>query len=49
MSVFNDGLSIVCGYLVGHLIACDYIYKRRGYVIERLYFEKQNSKFILLN
>jgi hypothetical protein len=31
------------GFTAGSLIACDYIYKRRIYVIERLHFEKESN------
>ena len=41
----NDAVSVVCGYMMGHIIACDYLYKRRPYVIERLYVEKKNCNF----
>lgn len=41
--ILNDALSALLGYTLGNLIACDYTYKRRMYVLERLYFEKQNS------
>jgi hypothetical protein len=29
MIVLNDGLSVIIGYTIGNLIACDYIYKHR--------------------
>ena len=35
---------VFLGYTFGNLLACDYIYKRRIYIIERLHFEK-NSGF----
>ena len=38
--IFNDAISAFVGFTAGSLIACDYIYKRRMYVIERLHFEK---------
>jgi hypothetical protein len=38
--IFNDAISAFVGFTAGSLIACDYIYKRRVYVIERLHFEK---------
>lgn len=37
MSVFNDAISVLLGYVGAHLLACDYIYKRRTYILERLY------------
>lgn len=40
VNVINDAILIFFGYTIGHLIACDYIYKRRTYIMERLYFEK---------
>lgn len=46
-SLLNDAISAFIGYTIGSLIACDYIYKHRTYIIERLYFEKQNSNPIL--
>ncbi len=41
--IFNDAISAFVGFTVGSLIACDYIYKRRMYVIERLHFEKEQQ------
>ena len=38
--ILNDAMSAFLGYTLGNLIACDYIYKRRMYVIERLHFER---------
>lgn len=38
--IINDALSVFFGYMLGHLFACDYIYKKRPYVIERLAFER---------
>ena len=46
LGVLNDLTFALIGYFSGHLIACDYIYKHRQYILERLYFERQNSKFI---
>lgn len=43
MHVFNDAVSAFLGFTMGNLIACDYIYKRRIYIVERLHFEKQNN------
>lgn len=28
-NILNDALSGLCGYIVAHLISCDYIYKHR--------------------
>ena len=39
-NVLNDIMMIGIGYMASHLIACDYIYKHRQYVIERLHFER---------
>ncbi len=41
--LINDAISIFLGFTMGNLLACDYIYKRRTYVIERLHFEKQSN------
>ena len=38
--VFNDAVLAFLGYTLGNLLACDYIYKRRIYIVERLHFEK---------
>ena len=40
-NVLNDMICGVTGYLTAHLICCDYIYKHRQYVIERINFEKE--------
>eukprot|EP00350_Pseudokeronopsis_sp_OXSARD2_P008153 CAMPEP_0170552032 /NCGR_PEP_ID=MMETSP0211-20121228/10016_1 /TAXON_ID=311385 /ORGANISM="Pseudokeronopsis sp., Strain OXSARD2" /LENGTH=105 /DNA_ID=CAMNT_0010859567 /DNA_START=193 /DNA_END=506 /DNA_ORIENTATION=- len=40
MNVFNDGIAIVIGFLMGQLGCCDHIYKGRAYVIDRLYYER---------
>ena len=39
-NVLNDIMMITLGYMGSHLIAVDYIYKHRQYVIERLHFER---------
>ena len=39
----NDFFIGCCGYLASHLICCDYTYKHRQYVIERMIFEKDNN------
>ena len=44
----NDAVSVMVGYMFGHIVACDYIYKRRAYVIERLYYERNNSKILII-
>lgn len=41
--VINDAISAFLGFTLGNLIACDYIYKRRIYIVERLHFEKQSN------
>jgi hypothetical protein len=43
LHVFNDAIMAFMGFTFGNLISADYIYKRRIYVIERLYFEKQQN------
>ncbi|CDW81990.1 UNKNOWN [Stylonychia lemnae] len=43
INVLNDGVSAFVGFVCGQLIACDYIYKHRQYVMERLFFEKYNN------
>ena len=42
-NVLNDIFMGVFGYLGAHLITCDYIYKHRQYVIERMHFERENG------
>jgi hypothetical protein len=42
-NILNDISLAVIGYFSFHLLSCDYIYKHRQYVIERLAFEKQNA------
>lgn len=49
ISVLNDALSVVLGYTFGNLVACDYIYKRRTYILERLYVEKNNSNSLFIS
>mmetsp|Transcript_21227 Transcript_21227/g.32895 ORF Transcript_21227/g.32895 Transcript_21227/m.32895 type:complete len:94 (+) Transcript_21227:267-548(+) len=39
----NDLMAGFIGYTAGHLLACNYIYKHRLYLVERLNFEKQNN------
>ena len=41
--VLNDAMSAFIGFTCGNLLACDYIYKRRIYIVERLHFEKQSN------
>jgi hypothetical protein len=40
-NILNDMMCGITGYLISHLICCDYIYKHRQYVIERVNFEKE--------
>ena len=40
MSMVNDLMAGIFGFFAGHFVACDYIYKHRQYVLERLYFER---------
>ena len=42
-NVLNDLFLGTLGYLSAHLITCDYIYKHRQYVIERMHFERENG------
>ena len=39
--VINDICVAGLGYIVSHLLCCDYIYKHRQYVIERLHYERE--------
>jgi hypothetical protein len=48
INIFNDAVSALLGFTIGNLIACDYIYKHRTYVVERLFFEQENSNNYLL-
>jgi hypothetical protein len=41
--IFNDAIMAFIGFTAGSLFACDYVYKRRMYVIERLHFEKEQQ------
>ena len=41
--IFNDAVMAFMGFTLGNLLACDYIYKRRIYIVERLHFEKQSG------
>ena len=41
--LMNDIFMGVLGYLGSHLMSCDYIYKHRQYVIERMHFERENG------
>lgn len=43
MHVLNDGMMAFMGFTFGNLIAVDYIYKRRIYIVERLHFEKMQN------
>ena len=43
--VLNDAILALVGYCGGHLIACDYAYKHRQYIIQRIYFEKNYPNF----
>lgn len=42
-NILNDGLMALFGYFVGHLLSCDYIYKSRQYVLQRIYFEQSRQ------
>ena len=41
--LLNDAMAGFMGFTFGNVMACDYIYKRRIYVVERLHYEKQNN------
>ena len=41
--ILNDAMLVFIGFTIGNLIAADYIYKRRIYIVERLHFEKQSN------
>ena len=40
-AVLNDAFTGLCGYITAHLICCDYIYKHRQYIIERMHLERE--------
>jgi hypothetical protein len=39
MNMLNDALSGLLGFFIGHFISCDYMYKHRQYVLQRIYLE----------
>ena len=39
-NIINDIFMALFGYIGSHLMCCDYIYKHRQYVIERMHFER---------
>ena len=39
MHALNDAIAGLLGYFLGHLLCCDYVYKHRQYVLQRVYFE----------
>ena len=39
--ILNDIILASLGYVGAHLMCCDYIYKHRQYVIERMHFERE--------
>jgi hypothetical protein len=43
--LLNDLMLVLFGYMCGHLFSCDYAYKHRQYVLQRLYFEKKYPNF----
>jgi hypothetical protein len=45
VSVLNDFTYGLVGYFLGHFMACDYIYKHRRYVRERVYYEQSQEIF----
>ena len=42
-ALINDLMMAAIGYMGSHLLCCDYIYKHRQYVVERLVFERNNN------
>ena len=42
-NIMNDSIMAFTGYLMGHYMACDWIYKHRQYIIERLHFERDQG------
>jgi len=52
ISILNDFMMAVFGYVCGHLLSCDYIYKHRQYILQRLYLEdsqkiSDRTKFLI--
>ena len=41
--VLTDSGMAFTGYMMAHYLSCDYIYKHRQYVIERMHCERQNN------
>lgn len=38
-NIINDAMMGVAGFFIGHFISCDYMYKNRQYVLQRMEFE----------
>ena len=45
MNILNDAMMGLIGYFCGHFVACDYIYKHRQYVLQRVYLEQTRQIF----
>ncbi len=43
INILNDLMFGVMGYFCGHLMSCDYIYKHRQYVLQRVYLENEKK------
>ena len=41
INILNDAMMAIVGYFAGHCFACDYIYRHRQYVLQRLYLEQE--------
>ena len=43
INMLNDAIMAFIGAVVGQVISCDYIYKHRLYVLERIYYERDHN------
>jgi len=43
--LLNDLVLVLVGYFCGHIFSCDYTYKHRQHILQRLYFEKNYPDF----
>ena len=43
INILNDLMFGIIGYFCGHLLSCDYIYKHRQYVLQRIYLENDRK------
>lgn len=51
INILNDLMFGLIGYFCGHLLSCDYMYKHRQYVLQRIYYEnsrKISNRTVLL-